>query len=426
MTLMEEARKGRCTEVMKAAARGEDLTAEEIRKGLAAGEIVIPHNRRHEKESQVAIGQGLTTKINANLGTSEDRCNLETEMAKLDAAVAAGAHAVMDLSTGDGIKDMRQAVLEKCPVPVGTVPLYQVAVEVSAAGRALVKMKADDIFSVIEEQCRQGVDFITVHCGLTREAVNHLREEGRLCNIVSRGGSITAGWMLHNEQENPLYEHYDRLLELAREYDVTLSLGDGMRPGCLADSTDRAQIQELLVLGELVDRARKAGVQAMVEGPGHVRFDQIETNIRLEKELCSGAPFYVLGPLVTDSAPGYDHITAAIGGTMAAYSGADFLCYVTPAEHLGLPDVEDVREGVIASRIAAHAADLALGHSKARARDNKMAAARRDLDWERQLELALDPEKATAYRQNRSREEEETCSMCGSYCAVKIAGEALA
>ena len=426
MTLMEIARRGECTEIMKKAAQREEVSVEYIRDGLAEGTIVIPYNRRHNKLQPVAIGEGLKTKINANIGTSENYSDRELELEKLEVAVNAGAHAVMDLSTGEGIVKTRKKILEESSVPVGTVPVYQAAVKVTAEDRPLVDMSIEELFRVIEEQAADGVDFITVHCGLTMEAVNHLQAEGRICDIVSRGGSITAGWMLYNEQENPLYEYYDRLLEIAYKYDLTLSLGDGLRPGCLDDSTDRAQIQELLVLGELVERAREAGVQTMVEGPGHVRFDQIETNMRLQKELCDNAPFYVLGPLVTDSAPGYDHITSAIGGTMAAYSGADFLCYVTPAEHLGLPDVKDVKEGVIASKIAAHAADLALGHKNALERDREMAEARKALDWKRQKELALVGEKVEEFCSKYNQEENEACTMCGSYCAVKIAEEALA
>lgn len=425
MTLMERARQGEITVVMKEAASREDKDEEFIRSKLATGRIVIPCNPRHEKLKPVGIGEGLSTKINANFGTSEGCSDIDTELEKLEIAVKNGADAVMDLSTGDRIKKTRKAIIEKSKVPVGTVPLYQAMVELQSQGRRIVDLEADDIFRVIEEQARDGVDFITVHCGLTLEAVRHLKQEGRTGDIVSRGGSFTAGWMIHNQAENPLYEEYDRLLEIARRYELTLSLGDGLRPGCLVDATDRAQVQELLVLGELVQRAREAGVQAMVEGPGHVPFNEIEANMQLEKKLCKGAPFYVLGPLVTDIAPGYDHIVAAIGGTLAAVSGADFLCYVTPAEHIGLPTVEEVKQGVIASKIAAHAADIARGDERALDRDHQMAQARKELNWQRQIELALDPQKIKESRQQHNRSEEETCTMCGPYCALKVAEEAL-
>ena len=427
MTQVTEAKAGRITPIMEVVANKEGVTAEFIRKGLAEGTIVIPANKNHNNLNPNGFGEGLSTKVNANFGTSEDDQDLEKELKKLAVAVEAGADAVMDLSTGEQITETRREILTNSKVPLGTVPIYQATVEILQLNKAIVDMTVEDLFRVIEEHAQDGVDFITVHCGLTLETVRHLREEGRVTDIVSRGGSFMTGWMLHNEEENPLYEYYDRLLDIAYEYDVTLSLGDGLRPGCLADATDRAQIHELLVLGELVDRAREADVQVMVEGPGHVPYDQIETNIKIQKELCKGAPFYVLGPLVTDIALGYDHITSAIGGTLAATAGADFLCYVTPAEHIGLPSVEDVREGVIASKIAAHAADIAKGIPGARERDLEMAQARKSLDWEKQIELAIDPKKAKESRaeHNQSLKDEETCTMCGSYCAMKVVDEAL-
>jgi phosphomethylpyrimidine synthase len=422
MTQVTRAKKGEITAEMKQAADKESISAEFIRKQIAEGKVVIPANVNHRNLNAVAFGKGLKTKVNANFGTSEDYDQLENELEKLKAAVAAGADAVMDLSTGDKIEETREAILKKAEVPVGTVPIYQTAVETVKSGRGIIEMEVEKLFEVIEKQVEEGVDFITIHCGLTLETLRHLAAEGRVTDIVSRGGSFLAAWMLHNNQENPLYEYYDRLLEICYKKDVTLSLGDALRPGSLADATDRAQIHELLVLGELVDRAREAEVQVMVEGPGHLPYDQIETNIRLQKELCKEAPFYVLGPLVTDIAAGYDHITAAIGGTAAAAAGADFLCYVTPAEHIGLPDIEDVKEGVIASKIAAHAADIAKGVKGAKEKDRKMAAARKKLDWERQIELALAPDKLRESRKehNRVLKDEDACTMCGSFCAMKL------
>ncbi|MFW6036166.1 MAG: phosphomethylpyrimidine synthase ThiC [Halothermotrichaceae bacterium] len=425
MTLMEIARSGKTNWVMEKVAEDEGVEIEVVRRGVAEGTIVIPYNLLHKKVKPRGIGEGLSVKINANIGTSEGYSDIAGELEKLKIAVNNGADAVMDLSTGYKINKTRKKIIEQSIVPVGTVPIYQATVETQQSGEMIVDMTVDDIFKVIKEQALDGVDFITVHCGLTRKAVEHLQKEGRLSDIVSRGGSFLTGWMVHNNRENPLYEYYDRLLGIAHKYDITLSLGDGMRPGCLADATDRSQVYELLVLSELVDRARDAGVQTMVEGPGHVPFDQIETNIKLEKELCKGAPFYVLGPLVTDIAPGYDHITAAIGGTMAAVSGADFLCYVTPAEHLGLPTIDDVKKGVVASKIAAHAADVANGNKEAILRNRKMAKARKSLDWKEQINLSIDPEITEKLRQTHNIEEKDVCAMCGQYCALKIADEAL-
>ncbi|MDK2821619.1 MAG: phosphomethylpyrimidine synthase [Clostridia bacterium] len=420
MTQIEAARKGIVTEEMKIVAKEEGLREEDLLAEIAVGRVVIPANINHKILKPCGIGKGLRTKTNANVGTSTTYTLIDEVLEKTKIALEAKVDAIMDLSTGGNINECRRKVLANSPVPVGTVPIYQSIVEAQEKYDALVKMTADDLFKVIEIQAKDGVDFITVHSGVTLEVINRLREEGRLTDIVSRGGSFLTGWMLHNEKENPLYEQFDRLLDIARLYDVTLSLGDGLRPGCLADATDRAQISELIILGELVDRAREAGVQVMVEGPGHVPLNQIEANILLEKRICHEAPFYVLGPLVTDVAPGYDHITAAIGGALAAAAGADFLCYVTPAEHLGLPTLNDVREGVISARIAAHAADLAKGLTKAWKWDREMARARKALNWERQLELALDPEKARQYYKKRNNENEVACSMCGEYCAMRL------
>jgi len=425
MTQLEAAKKGIVTEQMTLAEKAEGIAAEDVCRNIADGTAVIPANINHKELKPMAVGKGLSTKVNANIGTSEAYDDLSAELEKLDAAVSAGAHSIMDLSTGGDINKTRRTILERCPVMLGTVPIYQAAVETLRSGKAIVDMDADDIFDAIEKQAEDGVDFMTVHCGVTMESVERLRNEGRLADIVSRGGSFTAGWMLHNGKQNPLYEQFDRLLDIALRYDVTLSLGDGLRPGCLADATDRAQISELITLGELAQRAYEAGVQVMIEGPGHMPLDQITANIQLEKRLCHGAPFYVLGPLVTDIAPGYDHITAALGGAIAASAGADFLCYVTPAEHLGLPNCDDVREGVIASLIAAHAADIAKGVKGAMERDAAMAKARKELDWQEQIALSIDPVKAGRYRRQRNADDEEACTMCGRFCAVKIVSEYL-
>lgn len=419
MTQLELAKEGTISPQMRLVAENEGVEVEFIRRGVAEGTIVIPANTNHTSLVPCGIGQGLKTKVNANIGTSSDFGDTDTELEKLRVATSCGADTVMDLSTGGDISNIRRAIIASSPVPIGTVPIYQAGIEAIDKRGAIVKMTVDDLFAGLEEHARDGVDFITVHCGVTRSAVDKLREQGRVADVVSRGGAFLIGWMLHNEHENPLYEYYDRLLEIAREFDVTLSLGDGMRPGCLADATDRAQLEELLVIGELVSRARAAGVQAMVEGPGHLPLNQIEANVQLEKTICQRAPFYVLGPLVTDVAAGYDHITGAIGGAIAGAAGADFLCYVTPAEHLSLPDPEDVRQGVIASRIAAHAADIVKGIKGASEWDRKMGVARKKLDWEEQARLSLDPELA---RQVHSKHAStgKACSMCGKFCAMEL------
>lgn len=419
MTQLERARKGEITPEIQRAAINERVPAEELAKNVASGRAVIPFNARHQPVP-TAIGAGVRTKVNANLGTSSAASSLEEEKQKLAVALSSGADTVMDLSTGPDLVQCRRELLAACPVPFGTVPVYQAMVQSQERYGAMVKLTADELFSTIEEQAADGVDFMTVHCGLTRAAVERLSRQGRLMDIVSRGGAFMVAWMLHHDEENPLYTGFDRLLEIARRYDVTLSLGDGLRPGCLADATDRAQIQELIVLGELVDQARREGVQVMVEGPGHLPLHEISTNVQLEKKLCREAPFYVLGPLVTDVAPGYDHIVAAIGGALAAMSGADFLCYVTPSEHLGLPTAEEVKQGVIAARIAAHAADIAKGIPGAMDWDTALSRARKNFDWDKQTELALDPEGA---RRRQARYEVggvATCSMCGDYCAMQL------
>lgn len=422
-TQMQLAREGKVTDAMWHVAEEEHVAVETVRERVAQGTIAICANVNHLAQGNFqprGVGEGLRTKVNANIGTSSTFPEIAPELEKLDEAVKCGADAVMDLSTGDGIDESRRRIIEHSPIMVGTVPLYQATVRSIREHGAVVEMTDDDILETIEAQAKDGADFMTLHCGVTRAAIEAMRAQGRVMDIVSRGGSFIAGWMLHNEQENPLYEHFDDILDICERYDVTISLGDGMRPGCTADATDRAQLTELITLGSLVDRAWRRGVQVMVEGPGHVPFDQIKANMQLEKRLCRNAPFYVLGPLVTDIAPGYDHITSAIGGTLAAASGADFLCYVTPAEHLALPTIKDVHTGVITARIAAHAADLVKNVPGARDWDRKMAEARKELDWKAQMDLAIDPELAREKRGARNPEDEGACSMCGDYCAVEI------
>ncbi len=419
MTQLELARKGTVSPQIKHVAEKEGVEADLIIQGLAKGEITIPANVNHINLIPCGIGKGLRTKVNANIGTSSDFCDLNAELRKLQTAIDFGADTVMDLSTGGDISAIRKAIMSASTVPVGTVPIYQTGIEAIENRGAIVNMSVDEIFAVIEEHAKDGVDFMTVHCGVTQESLARLKKQGRTTDIVSRGGAFLIGWMLHNDKENPLYQYYDRLLDLALEYDFALSLGDGLRPGCLADATDRAQIEELIILGELVDRAREAGVQTMIEGPGHLPLNQISTNVQLEKSLCRGAPFYVLGPLVTDVGAGYDHITAAIGGATAAAAGADFLCYVTPTEHLSLPSVEDVKAGVIASRIAAHAADIVKGVKGAKEWDEQMSRARKALDWKTQAKLSLDPELSQQIH-SKIPASGATCSMCGKYCAMAI------
>ena len=419
MTQKIEATKGIITKEMEVVAREEGVSSEWLREKIASGRIIIPVNRNHPGVKPVGIGEGLRIKVNTNIGTSSDHIDLEEELKKLEVSIQAGTDTVMDLSTGGDIDAIRKEIIRYSSIPIGTVPIYEVAIEAVRKWKALAQMKVEDIFDVIERQAEEGVDFMTVHCGVTRNAVERLRGAHRLLGVVSRGGSFLIEWMIYNGQENPLYEHFDRLLEVAKEYDVTLSLGDGLRPGCLVDATDRPQVEETIVLGELTERAWAEGVQVMIEGPGHVPLDQIEANVLLEKRLCKGAPFYVLGPLVTDISPGYDHITCAIGGAIAGKAGADFLCYVTPSEHLKLPSVEDVREGVIATRIAGHAADIARGNQRAFQRDFEMSKARKNFDWERQIELAIDPMKARRYHEEGRSGAEDVCTMCGEFCAIK-------
>jgi len=424
MTLAKQARKGILTPLVKKVAAEERLEPDELMSLLANGLVVIPHNKRHKLVRPVAIGYKMRTKVNVNLGTSRDYPDLKSETAKLKLSLKYQTDAVMDLSTGGDIRSIRKKLLSLATVPLGTVPIYQAAIEAIEKRGSIVEMTEDDLFETIRQQAEEGVDFMTVHCGLTLKAVDRLKKQGRVADIVSRGGAFHLAWMLHHQKENPLYANFDRLLTIARKYDVTLSLGDGLRPGAIFDATDRPQIEELLTLGELVRRARQADVQVMVEGPGHVPLDQIAMNIKLEKRVCEQAPFYVLGPLVTDIAPGYDHIVSAIGGAIAAAAGADFLCYVTPAEHLGLPSLDDVKDGLIAARIAGHAADIVKGLPGARERDYELSQARKRLDWKTQQKLAIDPVKFAEIRRRR-KSKTTACSMCGEFCAMKIVSQFL-
>jgi phosphomethylpyrimidine synthase len=419
MMQVEAARQGKITDEMRIVAEREKRPVEFISEGLKNGTIVIPVNRLRRGRYALGIGAGLATKINANIGSSSDEISLESELEKLRAAIDAGADTVMDLSTGGDIEAIRAGVLEASTVPVGSVPIYEAAITAVRSERAMVEMTEDEIFGSIERHLKSGIDFVTVHCGVTRSAIERLKQYGRLTDVVSRGGSFMLEWMYYNDKENPLYSRYDDLLEMAREYDATLSLGDGLRPGSLADATDLLQVSELVVLGELVKRAQAAGVQVMVEGPGHLPLNEIEANVLMEKKMCGDAPFYVLGPLVTDVSAGYDHIAGAIGGAVAAAAGADFLCYVTPSEHLRLPDSKDVREGVIASRIAAHAADIVKRVPGASDWDRSMSGARKSLDWKRMIDLAIDPERASTLRQSSHPQDATLCTMCGEYCAMK-------
>ena len=422
-TQMEYAREGKITDKMKEAAREASISPESLRANIARGTAIICHNNLHLNGKPLAVGEGIRTRVNANIGTSKDDTSIDNELEKAQVAVNAGADSIMDLSTGGPIDEIRAAIIAETDICIGSVPLYQAACDtVMKKGKAIVDMSVDDIFAGIKKHLDDGIDFITVHCGVTRRTLEFMDREGRLMDVVSRGGSFTCAWMSHNEAENPLYEYYDRLLELIKPYDATLSLGDGFRPGCIADATDRAQIHELITLGELTQRAWDQGIQVMIEGPGHVPLNQVEANIKLQKRTCHGAPFYVLGPLVTDIAPGYDHITSAIGGAIAASAGADFLCYVTPSEHLCLPTPQDVHDGVMATRLAGHAADIVKGIPGAIERDIAISKARKSLDWEKQYELALDPPLARKRRGATAEvaDAHGACTMCGEFCAYKI------
>lgn len=418
MTQLEAAKNNRITDAMRQVAEDERLTPEEIRDKVAAGVVVIPKNRRRTFQA-IGIGQGLKTKVNANIGTSPSHYDLDEELMKLDTAVAAGADAVMDLSTGGDLDGTLHAILDRSPVMVGSVPVYKAISKLIIRGKSALEMTADDLMEEIQNQARAGIDFITVHCGITQESLSILEGCGRIMGIVSRGGSFMAEWMTAHKKQNPLLAQYDRLLEICRTYDVTLSLGDGLRPGATHDAEDRAQISELLVLGELARRARKAGVQVMIEGPGHVPLGRIGNDVQTQKRLCGNAPYYVLGPLPTDIAPGYDHLVGAIGGAVAAASGVDFLCYLTPAEHLHLPSVKDVHDGVMATRIAAHIGDMEKGLPGASQWDHAMSSARRKFDWETMFRLAIDPQLARKRRMQSEDHDRDVCTMCGDLCAIK-------
>ena len=424
-TQMEAARMGIVTPELEAVAKKENRSVEELLPLMASGKMVIPANVNHKSLDPNGVGSMLKTKINVNLGISRDCKDYDIEMKKVMRAVDLGAEAIMDLSSHGNTQPFRQKLCAECPAMIGTVPIYDSVIHYQ---RDLGTLTAQDFIDVIRLHAQDGVDFVTLHCGITRKTIDQIKNGGRKMNIVSRGGSLVFAWMSMTGNKNPFYEYYDEIVEICREYDVTISLGDACRPGCLADATDGCQIEELIMLGELTERAWKRDVQVMVEGPGHVPMDQIAANMKIQQTICKGAPFYVLGPLVTDIAPGYDHITAAIGGAIAAWQGAAFLCYVTPAEHLALPNVDDVHQGIIASKIAAHAADIAKGIPGARDQDDRMADARKALDWDAQWLEALDPEVAKEIRKSRMPEEDhaDTCSMCGKFCAVRSMNKALA
>lgn len=416
MTQMQAAKQGIITPQMELVAKQEQIDVQKLRELIAQGKVVIPANKNHTSLQAVGIGDGLSTKINVNLGISNDCANWALEMEKAKTAVAMKAHAIMDLSCFGKTQEFRQELIAMSPAAIGTVPMYDA---VGLLDKDLKDITVDEFFEVVQTHARDGVDFITVHCGMNLATAKRIKNNPRLTHVVSRGGSLLFAWMELNGQENPFYEYYDRLLDICVEYDVTLSLGDACRPGSIADSTDASQIEELITLGELTKRAWARGVQVMIEGPGHMALNEIAANMIVAKKLCHGAPLYVLGPLVTDVAPGYDHITSAIGGSIAATNGANFLCYVTPAEHLRLPDLEDMKEGIIASRIAAHAADIANGISGARDWDNQMSAARADVNFTKMIELAMDPDKARRYRESSPPEHSDTCTMCGKMCPMR-------
>ncbi len=419
MTQIEDAKKGIITPEMEYVAEKENISQEKLCRYIAEGKVVIPKNKNRDT-LPTGIGKDLHTKINANIGSSTEKEDINIELEKVDVLVEYGADAVMDLSTGPKLEEIRQKILEKTNIPLGTVPIYEAGAQTLKENKNIVDMDDDAIFKTIAKQAKEGVDFITVHCGINKENVKAVKNSGRLMGIVSRGGALTAAWILHNDKENPLYKEFDYLLEICHEDDVTLSLGDGLRPGCIHDATDISQIRELTTLGQLVKRSREANVQVMVEGPGHVPITQVKANMQIQKTICDHAPFYVLGPLVTDVAPGYDHINAAIGASIAGSSGADFLCYVTPAEHLSIPTVEHVKEGVIASKIAAEVSDIAKEIPSTLQREYDMAVARENFDWEKQFELAIDGKTARQIYENGGASDDEMCSMCGEFCAIKM------
>lgn len=419
-TQLQSARSGKITEEMVRIAKIESVKPDIIRRAVARGRVVIPKNLKRRVRKPCGIGEHLRTKVNANIGTSKESSGVASELAKMRAAITLGADTIMDLSTGPGIRRTRRSILASCDLPVGTVPIYEIVIDGLSKDRPIGDIRSERMFEILEEQASEGVDFFTIHAGVLRKTVNLLRRRPRVMDIVSRGGAFLAQWMTENRRENPFYEEFDRVIDIARRYDVTLSLGDGLRPGAIADASDAAQLQELSVLGQLQKAAFRGGVQVMIEGPGHVPLNQIEANVIMQKSICNDAPFYVLGPLVTDIAPGYDHITAAIGGALAGASGADFLCYVTPAEHLRLPTLSDVREGVVATKIAAHAADIAKGIHGASDRDRAISVARRKRNWGEQFKLAIDPSRPNEYRKASRPGIEDACTMCGDYCSIKL------
>ena len=418
MTQISEAKQGIITKEIRDVSKSEKLSLNMIRKRVASGKIAIPYNPIHSPNA-LGIGKGLRVKVNANIGTSREYCNLQDEIEKAKTSVEAGTHAVMDLSTGGNLDKIRTSLIKIVNVPFGTVPIYQAGIESIKKHGSIIDMTEDEMFNMFEHQAKQGVDFAVTHVGITKQSVERLQKQKRLIPMVSRGGAFHMAWIIHNEQENPLYKNFDYLLEIAKNYDVTLSLGDGMRSGAIFDSNDRAKFQELLIIGELVEKAREKGVQTMVEGPGHMPLNDIQSNIQIMKKVTREAPYFVLGPIVTDIAPGYDHFVGGIGGSIAGFAGADFLCYVTPAEHLSLPDKNDVHDGVIATRIAAHAADLARGID--RDIDSEFSTARENLDWDKMFDLCIDPKKAKEYRDKRLPiEDKNACSMCGNLCAIEL------
>ena len=421
MTQYDKARSGQITDEMRAVSQAEGIDSERLRNLIAEGKVIIPRNPNHKNSSCVGIGASLRTKVNANIGTSQDRCNLNEELEKLRVAIEAGADTVMDLSTGGEINTIRKIILEHATVPIGSVPIYQMVVELLRTGKNIDDLTEQIILDTIEKHAADGIDFITIHSGLTLNALRKMKRRDRIMNVVSRGGSFLVRWMQTHRKENPFFTAYDKIIEIAKEYDVSFSLGDGLRPGCIHDATDNIQLDELLVLGELRDRAIDAGVQVMIEGPGHIPLGEIKTNVQIEKKVCKGAPFYVLGPLVTDVSPGYDHIVSAIGGAIAAAEGADFLCFVTPSEHVRLPTVEDVRLGVIASKIAAHIGDIEKNVPGAREWDDALSRAREQRDWEKMFTLALDPKRPKQYRTESLPKSSDVCTMCGDLCSMKTA-----
>lgn len=420
MTQIEYAKHNIATGLIKLIAKSEDIPPKRIQKLLSESKVVIPINQKHKINKPCGIGYGLKTKVNANIGTSTDRSEIKDELKKLEVAIKYGADAVMDLSVGGNLRKIRKEIISYSPLPVGTVPVYEIAVNAQRKRGNFLKFSLNDILDTLESQASDGVDFFTIHSGVTKLSLSGLKRQRRILDIVSRGGSILAAWMNYHRRENPFYEHFDKILDIAYKYDITLSLGDGLRPGSIFDATDKAQLLELKILGQLALRAKKRNVQIMIEGPGHVRLNQIQQNVLLEKRLCHGAPFYVLGPLVTDIASGWDHINAAIGGALAASFGADFLCYVTASEHLRHPSIEDVREGVIAARISAHAADIVKGLKSALEQDKAMSRARKMRNWKKQIKLSIDPDKAKEYRLSSKPKNKDVCTMCGKYCSIKV------